>query len=320
MFQCPKCRAAFRLPICGNCGNKIEKVNNIWQLSNMPDIVTEGDEKYIGYEHIGEHYSGSRKYLIEEKDSLFAKEVAELTGDGVFLDLACGDGCFTVPCASFGTKIIAGDISNNMLSILQRKAQHNHISLEKVTLCRMNALDIPLADESVDTVVANSMLHLISRPEKVIAEIYRVLKKGGAFVCKDDRPGVDRKSVFDNAKYNEIANEICNTYYNYIKQKGIMPVRYSWRFDRNAFCDSLFASKTEKIIEYNKEYEIPIKDYLLPRLCNRGFSDQVNIPQDVHEEAVSYMLDIVKQKYGEDFAETTYKGVETDLLITVYRK
>jgi hypothetical protein len=99
MFKCSKCNSTFHLPVCGNCGYEIKKLNNIWQLSYMPDVVTEGEDKYIGYEHINDHYSGKGKYLIEEKDALFAKELADLTGDGIFLDLACGDGCFTVPCA-----------------------------------------------------------------------------------------------------------------------------------------------------------------------------------------------------------------------------
>ncbi len=77
------------------------------------DIVINGDgDKYIGYEHIGESYSGNRKYIIEERDRLFANEISAMTENGIFLDLGCGDGCFTVPCASNGTKIIAGDISN----------------------------------------------------------------------------------------------------------------------------------------------------------------------------------------------------------------
>ena len=64
-----------------------------------------------------------------------------------------------------------------MLCLLQQKADSHKISLDTVTLCRMNALEIPLAMESVDTVVADSVLHLISNPQKVIAEILRVLKK-----------------------------------------------------------------------------------------------------------------------------------------------
>ena len=122
MIICPSCKAEINLPLCSSCGYAVPCENGIWQLSNMPDIVIQGDgDKYIGYDFIGESYSGSRKYTIEEGDRLFAQEVSQETGAGVFLDLACGDGCFTVPCASFGTKIIAGDISNVMLSILQKK-------------------------------------------------------------------------------------------------------------------------------------------------------------------------------------------------------
>jgi len=197
-------------------------------LSDMPDIVTDGSaDKYIGYEYIGEHYSGNRKYLIEERDALFAKEVTKLTQDGTFLDLACGDGCFTVPCASFGTKIIAGDISNTMLSILRKKAEYNTISFDRLTLCRMNALDIPLEDESIDTVVANSVLHLISNPKKVVSEIYRVLKNGGAFICKDDRPGRNTDNVFDNSKYNEIVNVMYSAYWAKLREQNIEPKKYT---------------------------------------------------------------------------------------------
>ena len=320
MFKCPKCQSLFQLPICDTCGQKIEKIYNIWQLSDMPDVVTEGEDKYIGYEHIGEHYSGYRKYLFDVRDALFAKEVSELTGDGIFLDLACGDGCFTVPCASYGIKIIAGDISNNMLSILHRKAEHNHISLSQVTLCRMNALEIPLEDESVDTVVANSMLHLISNPEKVVTEIYRVLKKGGAFICKDDRPARIIDDVFDNSRYNDIANAMYFTYWTKLRKQNITPKKYSWKFDRESFCVKMFKSKDEIIIKRGNIYENPLKNGLLPRLTGRGFSDQVDVPQELHDEAIEDMIKIVKQKYGDDFAEVSFKGVEEDLLITIYRK
>ena len=198
MFLCSNCKAIIELPRCSECGNEYELKKGVWQLSDMPDMVVDGeDDKYIGYEHIGENYSGNRKYVIEDKDFAVAKEIAHLTGDGIFLDLACGDGCFTVPVASLGTKVIAGDISNTMLKVLKQKAEENKVSLQNVTLCRMNALEIPLADESVDTVVANSVLHLISNPEKVIGEICRVLKKGGCFICIDDAPGKNMESGYD---------------------------------------------------------------------------------------------------------------------------
>ena len=244
MFICAKCKSIIELPGCSNCGNECKMLNGIWQLSDMPDMVVDGDDdKYIGYEHIGENYSGNRKYVIEDKDFAVAKEIVNLTGDGVFLDLACGDGCFTVPVASFGTKVIAGDISNTMLKVLKQKAEANNVSLENVIVCRMNALEIPLADESVDIVVANSVLHLISNPEKVVGEIYRVLKKGGCFVCIDDVPGKDMESSYDNSEYHTIVNSLYSGYWQELSNYGIVPKKYSWRFDRNSYCAGMFASR-----------------------------------------------------------------------------
>lgn len=320
MFLCPKCKNRMTLPTC-SCGYTVRRQNMIWQMTDMPDIVTDGEgDRYIGYEHIGESYSGERKYLIEEPDILFAKEVSQITGDGILLDLACGDGCLTVPCAADGTEIIAGDISNNMLSILQKKAAHNKISLEKVTLCRMNALDIPLDSESVRTVVANSMLHLISNPQKVIREIYRVLQKDGSFLCREDRPDKSRYGMFDNTGYNQLVNTLDCEYWKRLKPYGITPTKYSWKFNREEFCDGLFADKTEKIIKRGNLYETALKDGFLPRFCSRGFSAQVNVPQKLHDDVIAELLAEFRDRFGDDFADTCFKGVEDDMVITVYTK
>lgn len=78
MFLCPKCKSTMTLPACG-CGYRAVRREGVWQLSDMPDMVTDGDgDKYIGYEHIGKSYSGARRYLIEERDALFAGEVARM--------------------------------------------------------------------------------------------------------------------------------------------------------------------------------------------------------------------------------------------------
>lgn len=320
MFLCPRCKNKMTLPAC-SCGYTVRQQNMIWQLSDMPDMVVDGDgDKYIGYEHIGESYSGSSKYRIEEQDVLFAAEASRITEDGILLDLACGDGCLTVPCAANGTEIIAGDISNNMLSILQKKAAQNKISLEKVTLCRMNALDIPFEGESVSTVVANSMLHLISNPGKVVTEIYRVLKKGGSFLCREDRPDKSRYSEFDNTRYNQLVNTLDSEYWKRLKLCGITPTKYSWRFDREEFCSHLFPNKSEILIKRGNLFEMSLKDGFLPRFCNRGFSAQAGVPQELHNDVIAELLPEFRDKFGDDFADTCFKGVEDDMVITIYTK
>ena len=321
MFICPMCKNKMSLPRCNCCGNIIRQKNNIWQISDMPDLVIGNDvDQYIGYEHIGESYSGRRRYLIEERDRLAAKEISVVNKAGILLDLACGDGCFTVPCAGIGVWVIAGDISNKMLSILQDKARRNQVSLENVTLCRINALDIPLADECIDTVVANSVLHLISNPQKVLREIYRVLRKGGAFVCLEDQPGRSAGDVYDNQKYNEMVSSFYNGYWNKLKFQGIMPRKYNWKFNRKQFCEELFAQKTEKLIKRGNLYTVRLQDEFLPRFIGRGFSDQTDVPKEIHEKVIEELLDEFRKRYGRSFGETAYQGTEEDILVTVYRK
>ena len=54
MFACSKCGSVYQLPKCIFCGNKVACTEDIWQLTDDPDIVTSGDgDKYIGYEYIG---------------------------------------------------------------------------------------------------------------------------------------------------------------------------------------------------------------------------------------------------------------------------
>lgn len=73
-----KMQRKMSLPTC-SCRYTIPLKDSVWQLSCMPDMVTEGDgDKYIGYEYIGESYSGNRRLMIEEKDALFAKRASEM--------------------------------------------------------------------------------------------------------------------------------------------------------------------------------------------------------------------------------------------------
>lgn len=299
--------------------------NNILQLSDSPDIVIEGEgDKYIGYEHIGYAYSGSQKYVIEGRDQLFADYIAEMTGSGVFLDLACGDGCLTVPCAKHGIRIISGDISNTMMSILQERAKHNRISLDNVLLCRMNALDLPLIDNSVDCVVANSVLHLISNPQKVLDEIHRILKPGGKFICRDDAPGkkpeLGVEHEKENQMYFQIVNGIYSAYWKELGEQGIGAKKYSWKFDRDTACRNMFKSVETKYIKRGIPYFNRLIDTFLPRFLGKGFSDQSGVPDNLHKSVCDKVVADARNKYGELFDTVGYHGFEDDILITSYVK
>ena len=228
----------------------VNKNGNIYELSNDPDIVIDGIVKYIGYEHIGEYYSGPCK-LLTKHEIYKCEYLAKYIDNGLLLDLACGDGVYTVPLAQHKINIIAGDISNKMLNILEYRAKINKISLNTVNLCRINALDLPFKDESFDYVIGNSFLHLISTPEIAIKEIYRVLKKGGKFLCFEDTPGVKKgevnineEEILNNKEYEKVLNEIYGRYWSIIKNEyNISPSKYSWKFDRDEACLKVFKER-----------------------------------------------------------------------------
>jgi len=322
LFICVVCGSSFSLPAC-SCGYEVPVTDNIWQFTDAPPIVTQGDGvHYIGYEEIGEHYSGVRKHIIEAWGDTIAAEIARLTERGVFLDLGCGDGAFAVPAAKRGVRVLAADISNNMMRILQQKAEHNGITLHPhTTLCRMNALQPAIASDCIQTATCNSVLHLISRPEKVIAEIHRVLIKGGAFVFKDDMPGSASNEMNDKSKaYTRLCNHMHKMYWDILRAKGYAPKRYNWIYDRKGICGGLFASREEIVIPWEHERVEKLKDGFLARFSGKGFSDQVDVPVLLHKDALEKTLELTRVEYGDDYGETEVYWVEPDIKLTLYRK
>ena len=82
----------------------------------------------------------------------------------------------------------------------------------------------------------------------------------------------------------------------------------------------MFVEKSTILIERGNAYESPLKDGFLQRFIGRGFSDQVDVPQDIHDKVLQELLRDFKKRYGEDLTDTAFKGIEEDMIITVYRK
>ncbi|HET7832859.1 MAG TPA: class I SAM-dependent methyltransferase [Gallionella sp.] len=79
-----------------------------------------------------------------------------------------------------GTRLIAIEPNQHMHPVLQRQAQRFGIELDLRGLAG-EQLDLP--SESVDFVFSSLVLCTVENPEQVIAEVRRVLKPGGLFVC-----------------------------------------------------------------------------------------------------------------------------------------
>jgi ubiquinone/menaquinone biosynthesis C-methylase UbiE len=286
------------------------------------------DVKYIGYEDIGEAFSGGSIFQVIKTDEKF-NQIAKIIGNGILLDLACGDGLYTVPLLRHGIKIIAMDISDKMLSLLFKRAENAKVDISSLVVCRANALNIPIADNSVDSAIANSMLHLISKPEIVVNDIYRVLKKGGKFITMQDKPTtntlnyktLNEAEIEDNKKHDEMINFVHHRYFEILKNEyNILGTRYSWKFDRETICNNLFNTSETIIIPMTNKVQYTFNDTFIYRMKGKGFSDQSDVPFDIHHTVFDRVMIEFLGKYGDDALNTIYTGYENDVEITVYEK
>jgi ubiquinone/menaquinone biosynthesis C-methylase UbiE len=79
-----------------------------------------------------------------------------------------------------GSKLIAIEPNRHMHPLLQRRAKQFGIELD---LRELAGEQLDLASASVDFVFSSLVLCTVENPEQVLAEVHRVLKPGGHFVC-----------------------------------------------------------------------------------------------------------------------------------------
>ncbi len=99
---------------------------------------------------------------------------------GVILELGAGTGAFTGALLSTGALVFATDISEDSLNVI-KKTMKDSTSLQ-VKVADME--ELPFEDGSFDVVASAGSLSYGDN-KIVMDEIYRVLKKGGFFICVD---------------------------------------------------------------------------------------------------------------------------------------
>lgn len=106
-----------------------------------------------------------------------AREVIELLdvqeGEKI-LDIGCGDGALTFEIQKRGGSVTGIDASSSMVASTKKRGIEAYV---------VDGHNIDYRNE-FDAVFSNAALHWLTRPEKVIAGVYRALKPNGRFVAE----------------------------------------------------------------------------------------------------------------------------------------
>ncbi len=104
------------------------------------------------------------------------------------LEIATGPGLLAKHVAHAAKSMIATDYSDGMIAEAKKGEYPANLTFETA-----DAVALPYADNSFGAVVIANALHIMTKPEKALSEIDRVLKPGGILIAPNF---VEHKSTF----------------------------------------------------------------------------------------------------------------------------
>jgi arsenite methyltransferase len=112
--------------------------------------------------------------------------LAVLRAGMTVLDLGCGSGVDALIAAQLvgpGGRVVGIDMTDEMVAKARRACAAR--GLANIEIRQGMAHRLPLPDESADVVISNGVINLCPEKERVLAELYRVLRPGGRLQVAD---------------------------------------------------------------------------------------------------------------------------------------
>lgn len=131
------------------------------------------------WEQFARTFEDSNNYVVGIKDIQTVKSELRLLSDtGNVLELGCGNGTYTECFIESASRIVATDISEEMILVTRDRFE----SQETVQVEKADCFNLQYQDSSFDTVFMANLLHVIPTPEVALSECFRVLKSGGKLI------------------------------------------------------------------------------------------------------------------------------------------
>jgi ArsR family transcriptional regulator len=99
-------------------------------------------------------------------------------------DIGCGEGDLTLLLARFAKRVMAIDLSAQMLRVVQERSAEAGVA-RRVTVGKGDLEQLPLESGSLDAAFVSQVLHHAARPEQALVEAARILKPDGRLILLD---------------------------------------------------------------------------------------------------------------------------------------
>lgn len=199
---------------CSNCGNEYPEVAGIIDFRICPDpyidiaadrakalrIAGKADgmtfEELVAFyysitpevpDDLGRHYLNHHVAGVNRGHGILnrmrAYELSKQAESGVdLLDLGCGTGGFLAAARSSGATCIGADVALRWLVIARSRFRDLNLNdIEVVCAC---ADHLPFVSQSFDVILAENLIEHCSDTSKVLSEIKRIRRSGGAFMAR----------------------------------------------------------------------------------------------------------------------------------------
>lgn len=131
-------------------------------------------------------------------------------GGGRLLDIATGSGHTALAFAPYIDKVIATDLTGDMLKTCRRLARESRYANLEVSYARAESL--PFLDDQFDYVTCRLAPHHFEDVGRFVREVARVLKRGGKFLLVDN-VGPDDKAAAEELDRLETVRDPSHGHY-----------------------------------------------------------------------------------------------------------
>lgn len=294
--------------MCLQCGRVVQVQDRVLIFTDNPNVDLDGDQTYVGYDPVADGYDRYvyPESLADQINTGYGKTIAGLLSPGsTIADIGCGPGGYEPEIARAGAKIVAGDISLNMLKILAGRLDDGPD--RSIIPCKINAYDLPLLDHSMDAAVCLQMLPFVGDPAAVVREIKRVLRPGGLFITDGPK----------NRRYPDAIPTIRRHYGEALKNQGMTELAIlGWNGGGANEAASQFFRHRKVIDSANLVFRFEqTAGWFFTALSSRYTMYQAVIDLEKHEVAIDELRNRLVSEFGPDLDAISDECQWTDSLV-----